>query len=421
MLQANKTKTKILTVSLLTGIILAAGLASAPNAYALGNRPEAAAVQGLDGLFTRVSALAPSFGGMFLDADKLTVYLTNPGQRTVAEQAIAAVFGPGRMPAGGVQVLKAQYRFSQLKAWHDSMGSLFNIEGVIFTDLDEAANRLKVGVETNSVIGMVHRELHRLGIPAKAVNVVVSDPVMSLATLRDLVRPIEGGLQINFPGFLCSLSFIGVRAGTAGFAVASHCTNTQGGVENTPYYQPLSPNFIGTEIADPVYLRQTCRDNGIKGNRVCRFSDSAFAQKDGAVSSDQGFIARTDSVNTGSLTIAGQFRITSEGASVVGQTVNKVGRTTGWTQGVVTNTCVHTGVSGTKIVQLCQDFVSATVAGGDSGSPVFAITSGTDVQLRGTLWGGNQAGTQFVYSPIANIERPNELGPITTCASGFSC
>ena len=201
MLQANKTKTKILTVSLLTGIILAAGLASAPNAYALGNRPEAAAVQGLDGLFTRVSALAPSFGGMFLDADKLTVYLTNPGQRTVAEQAIAAVFGPGRMPAGGVQVLKAQYSFSQLKAWHDSMGSLFNIEGVIFTDLDEAANRLKVGVETNSVIGMVHRELHRLGIPAKAVNVVVSDPVMSLATLRDLVRPIEGGLQINFPGF----------------------------------------------------------------------------------------------------------------------------------------------------------------------------------------------------------------------------
>jgi len=27
------------------------------------------------------------------------------------------------------------------------------------------------------------------------------------------------------------------------------------------------------------------------------------------------------------------------------------------------------------------------------------------------LWGGNGAGTQFVYSPIANIEQ--ELGPLT--------
>ena len=35
---------------------------------------------------------------------------------------------------------------------------------------------------------------------------------------------------------------------------------------------------------------------------------------------------------------------------------------------------------------------------------MFAITSGTDVQLRGILWGGSLDGLQFVYSPIANIE-----------------
>lgn len=206
----------------------------------------------------------------------------------------------------------------------------------------------------------------------------------------------------------------------AGFAVASHCTNKQGGVEDTRYYQPLSPNFIGTEIADPVYTKSKC-PQGVPRSRICRFSDSAFAQKDTAVTSDQGFIARTGTPNTGRPTVVGQWRITSEGASMVGQTVNKVGRTTGWTQGVVTDTWVDTGVSGTRIVQLCQDFVSATVAGGDSGSPVFAITGGTDVQLRGLLWGGNQDGTMFVYSPIANIQRSDELGPITTCAPSFSC
>src|SRR5436309_1264765 len=112
--------------------------------------------------------------------------------------------------------------------------------------------------------------------------------------------------------------------------------------------------------------------------------------------------------------------IVSEGPSTVGATVNKVGRTTGWTQGQVTATCVTVNVFGSLITQVCQDVVSAGVGGGDSGSPVFAIASGTDVQLRGILWGGTLDGTQFVYSPIANIERADELGPITTCAVGFA-
>src|SRR5207302_10353156 len=76
---------------------------------------------------------------------------------------------------------------------------------------------------------------------------------------------------------------------------------------------------------------------------------------------------------------------------------------------------------GSLNADLCQDQVSAGVGAGDSGSPVFAIASGNDVQLRGILWGGTLDGTSFVYSPIANIERTDELGPITTCAAGFTC
>lgn len=134
---------------------------------------------------------------------------------------------------------------------------------------------------------------------------------------------------------------------------------------------------------------------------------------------DQAFLARPTGL--GSPKIAGQFRIASEGASTVGATVNKVGRTTGWRQGQVTATCVTVNVFGSLITQVCQDMVSAGVDGGDSGSPVFAITSGTDVQLRGILWGGSLDGVSFVCSPIANIERAEELGPITTCAAGFAC
>jgi hypothetical protein len=75
---------------------------------------------------------------------------------------------------------------------------------------------------------------------------------------------------------------------------------------------------------------------------------------------------------------------------------------------------VNTGVSGTNIVQLCQTFVDAGVGGGDSGSNVFQITSGSNVKLAGGLWGGNGAGTMFVYSPFGNITRAGELGPLTT-------
>ena len=409
----------MLTLLLVTITIIS----TAMPAYATNSRSSVKPVKDIDDMFDDVAAISPAFGGMYLDGNVLKVYLTDPSQRGVAEQAIRAVFGRERVPAGGVQAVQGTYGFHQLHAWYRQMGSVFNVQGVVYTDMDERANRLTVAVQDQALVAPVRDELSSAGVPQNAVNIVLSDPIYSLATLQSMVRPIQGGLQIQFSNFLCSISYNAVRGGVTGFVTASHCTDVQGGVENTLYYQPLTAGntFIGTETVDPLYSRATCNAAGIRGNHICRYSDTSFEQLASGVTQTLGAIERTDSVNTGSLTIAGSFRVTSEGASLVGQTVNKVGRTTGWSQGQVTNTCVNTGVSGSKIVQLCQDWVSASVGPGDSGSGVFAITSGTDVQLRGTLWGGNGAGTVFVYSPIANIQYTAELGPISTCASGFSC
>jgi hypothetical protein len=71
---------------------------------------------------------------------------------------------------------------------------------------------------------------------------------------------------------------------------------------------------------------------------------------------------------------------------------------------------VHTNVSGSNITQLCQNFVSATVGSGDSGSPVFQIVSGDNVRPVGILWGGSGS-RSFVYSPISNIR--SELGSLS--------
>jgi hypothetical protein len=315
--------------------------------------------------------------------------------------------------------LEAQGR-PDLEALHQRLLPLFETPGVVFTDADETRGRLVVGVLDRRSEGQVRGRLRALGVDSQSVDVVETEPIIALATLRDRSSSLAGGLQIRFSQFLCSLGFPAFDGdGTAGFVTASHCSDSQGAVDGTTYYQPLNQvdeDLIGTEIADPPYVRN---GRSCPKGRKCRQSDANFSRSLGprpVAVGIVGKIARTTGL--GSLDINSSsptFTITAEGEAHVGDAANKVGRTTGWTRGTVSNTCVNTGVSGSTIVLLCQTFVTAggvIVQGGDSGSPVFGDPSGGNVTLLGGLWGGNQSGTQFVYSPIANIR--NELGNLTT-------
>jgi hypothetical protein len=296
-----------------------------------------------------------------------------------------------------------------LEAQHRRLLPLFELAGVVFTDADETTGRLAIGVMDPGVRGLVRARLAALGIAADDVDIVPTDDILPLTTLRDQVRPVQGGLQIRFSGYLCSLSFPASRNGVLGFVTASHCSDRQGSEDGTLYYQPLnqvSDEFVGQEIADPSFFR----GNNCPKGKKCRYSDANFSEGASGVNLALGIIAKTTGPNNGSLTLNGSFQITGEASASVRDTANKVGRTTGWTQGPVTRTCVDTGQSGSNVVMLCQDFVESNaqiVGSGDSGSPVFRIDN-NGVSLLGTLWGGNSAGTLLVYSPIANIEE--ELG-----------
>jgi hypothetical protein len=359
----------------------------------------------------------PGFGGFFIDEQGTpTIYLKDAAQRGNAGRALGAWLQARGLDASAIRVLKGDFDWADLEQWQvRASEQVLGVAGAVFVDADEASNRVRIGVERGATGGQARAAAARLGIPASAVIVQETDPILPVATLQQRVRPIIAGVQINFPGFLCSVGFNAVQNGQNSFVTASHCTTKQGGVENTPYWQPLQtidPDTVGVEVADPVYQRNL---SGCPKGRVCRYSDAARARytTKASVTFSLGRIARTSGPNNGSLAITDTFRITSaDPAAIVGETVNKVGRTTGWTQGKVTNTCVNTGVSGTKIVQLCQTFVSAGVGAGDSGSDVFGILSGGGVKLLGILWGGNSNGTQFVYSPLANIERATELGSL---------
>jgi hypothetical protein len=349
----------------------------------------------------------PGFGGLFYDREGFAnVFLTDPDDARALDQ-----LGPD------VRVLQGEFQFNELRAWrHELRSAVLGLPGVVTLDVDESTNRVRVGVDRQAAPNAsrrVARQVAQLGIPGHAVVVEAADPIYQLVTLRDQLRPVPGGVQIHFGNFLCTLGFNAVRSGVEGFVTNSHCTNKQGGVESTQYFQPVSPAAIAIETVDPTYRKNIA---GCPRGKNCRYSDSAFARYDSTSLDQFARIARPVSVNLGSLEInatSPTFAITSTSSSSVGQTVNKVGRTTGWTAGVVDATCVDVSVSGSNIAQLCQDIVLAGVGGGDSGSPVFADSGSGNVSLRGILWGGNNAGTLFVYSPFANIIRSDELGPLT--------
>ena len=284
--------------------------------------------------------------------------------------------------------------------------------GTVFADNDESIGKMVFGVENANAIPGVQRALAAIGASSDEFVVQVTAPVRHMATLRDKFRPTQAGTQIHFGQYVCTMGFNVDHSGGRSFITNSHCTNTQGGVEGTTYAQPsrtIDPTVIATEVDDPVYVKGGACPRG----KRCRHSDASRALYATAVASNRGDILKTTGANNGSLTVGGLFTVTSQDNTTknfqIGRILNKVGRTTGWSQGPVSRTCVNTNVSGSTIHQFCQTFVDAAVDGGDSGSPVFGITSGDAVQLVGILWGGGTS--YYVMSPLASVQQ--ELGSVT--------
>jgi hypothetical protein len=376
---------------------------------------------GLDAVFVRLAEEVPGFGGLFFDeTGTLNVRMTGAVQMSTGEVAAAL---QRRLPALGIPqaatariVLRdARYDFKQLSEMRSRVDAVLGLQDVVFTDADEVANRLRIGVTNQAAEAAVRNAVAMAGVPAEAVIVELTDPIEELTTLRDRQRPVAGGLQIwRFipPGSasICTLGF-NVRAPGAprvhGFVTNSHCTEQQGAVTGTVWSQkplvlPVEP--IGTEEYDFPFF--TCPGDP---TLRCRYADVAGARYQPGVENAFGRIYRTlrptvpgDTV----LTIDPanpMWTITDERQNaIVGDVLNKTGRTTGWTTGPVNATCVNTQVTGTDRVNLCQTWVTAIVVAGDSGSPVFErIGETSNVRLVGLLWGGG--GGNLIFSPMENI------------------
>ena len=292
------------------------------------------------------------------------------------------------------------------------------IEGTVFSDNDERIGKVVIGVSELRAESAVRAAMRRAGVAEGDYAIEVTAPIVNMATLRDVIRPTQGGIQIHFSQYVCTLGFNADHAGGRSFITNSHCTSRQGGTEGTTYAQPsrtIDPTVIATEVDDPAYLRGGACPKG----KTCRHSDASRALYSAGTASNRGEIAATSGPNNGSLTITGVVNLTSQDNSTknfaIGTTVNKIGRTTGWTRGTVNRTCTNTSVSGSKVYLYCQTFVNDpgganVVGGGDSGSAVWTGST-SSATLVGILWGGSSDNKQFVFSPLASIQQ--ELGNVT--------
>ena len=174
----------------------------------------------------------------------------------------------------------------------------------------------------------------------------------------------------------------------------------------------MNSTVIATEV-------ETLRTSGVAPVRAAASAATATARALYGVStgSTRGVIAKTSGPNNKSLTVTGAFTVTGQDNTttsfLIGTMVNKIGRTTGWTQGNVTNTCVNTNVSGPNITQLCQTFVSNPggpgQGGGDSGSNVLPDHQRIECSAGRDPVGWQWPGTLFVFSLLKQIRT---IGPI---------
>lgn len=388
----------------------------------------------------QLSREVPQFGGLYLEPDfaaagnprksrVANLYLTVGGNRSAGIDAARRFLAQNRTQLTDVRVLPAKYTYSELLEWKRQIKDVLAVEGVVLLDLDEAKNDLLIGVLYGEAEAAVRAFLRATSVPMSAVRTRVVPPLRRVSTLQDYRRPVEAGREIEFPGYTCTLGFNASLSGSFAFAsesdrtfvTASHCTNIQGGVESTPFSQ--KGGFIGTEIADPSYFT----GGDCPASRVCRYSDAAMVRYDASTAWDPAAVARTSS----GITVHGTqptVIFNNEAVAMVNSYVGKVGKTTGYTAGGVTNTCFEGNVAGSNVTLICQVISQATADHGDSGGPAMIFyslfdpiipNSGFGADLYGVLWGGF-GNAAFVYSPIASVHA--ELGAFqAVCASSWFC
>lgn len=335
-------------------------------------------------------------GHWYDEQGDLVVLLTDRSQADLAVQVIRSQQDPelaeGETRTGATRIVDAVYDFATLRDWRNAATfPVLAAPGAVAVDLDEERNRVAVWIADESARAGVEAELRNAGVPLAAAVIEVTGAAEA-TNLQGFFNPKQSGYQIqDAAGRTCTLGPPGLTAAPTYFT-ASHCTPAFWANTGVGFFQHIVGGgfFIGNEAVDPPGW-------ACFGVWVCRWSDAALINiAAGVPTANQ--VARTTWFAwhwaPGSINAVGvpAFNVVNPPLWTprLKMVVDKVGRTTGWNRGFVTNTCVNMvappPAPAGRLV-LCQFLVTNMSRPGDSGAPVFRQLPLNRAQITGLLWG----------------------------------
>ncbi|NUQ11893.1 MAG: hypothetical protein HUU26_06105 [Gemmatimonadaceae bacterium] len=373
--------------------------------------------RGVEDMVLRLEARLPGLGGLFVDTAGTLVAQLPVGRDTAGvrsalldglliEPAYAEL--RARLATGmRVRSQATAFAFSTLVAGASLASQRLGSQDIVLVDADEANNRVRVGVAKPSGIEAATEALVALGLDRGMLQVELAPVTSLMVTLRQSFRPMGGGIQIQNANYgLCTVGFnVSNYMADTGFVTAGHCAPGEPGMGFLgPLYQPVntpSTNQVANIELNPVW---NVIDPQCGTYSICAKSDALYARYI-SPSAWAPKVAKTSSkgVNygAGSITFASWWTsIPYVAGEYVGQSLEKVGRTTGWTGGTMITSCENVAVKLTVTdqyphhVTLCAHRVSGSrVGGGDSGSPVFSRRA-SSIYPVGILFGGGSQNSQ---------------------------
>lgn len=360
----------------------------------------------------RLAAIAdrvPGFAGIFYDTTgQLVVQLVQPQRLNEARNEVRnivvhdgmepEVIAERQAQLDAIEVRQARFSFRQLYDWHQMVKrAVIGPDGQTISWISSTQNSIFVGFSDSTQLEAIGREVNALALPddavrvdyfpgrfrnsvghgsrsAKHVETAVGDPPYYL---NQSYRPIIAGLQTSElpPGATnwCTLGFTADRSTDDDwyFVTAAHCTGNIGQIfipQNRG--QPWMPASIGFEVSDPPTFTNA-QDSTCAPGRECRRSDVALFRFTNP-NFTHARVAWPPHYVWQPLSFSSRKIITATGPAIEGQTVYKVGATTGRTSGTVINPCVNV-LSELGVWILCQAAADYYSEGGDSGAPVVII------------------------------------------------
>ena len=393
----------------------------------------------------------PRFAGAFSENGR-TVFLVAAGAAGQArplgldgERSMVNSFfgGPSGVVAGAsafgssdVEFRSAEFTFRELleakkRVWE----AVARIDGFVFLDLNERANRVEVGVKGSDVaafealLGPFFADGTVVLLPnigplesTQASSIYQEDGGSSCEgnspgpgggggssgnpTLQDEHRPLVGGTRMSFEGEgPCTLTVPGWYNNQNGFLTNSHCSSVTGSASGQRAYQPLqsvSPGRVGIEAFEMPWtadLTSNCPSGG-----ECRFADVTwvFSQPSYAQVSP-GVVADAPKTSSAPPRRSRDIAVVARHyppyvLPKAGDPIAYVSQRTGRRSGEIGRTCLTVEAEPDKYY-LCQMEFTLTdgsqIEPGDSGAPVFwersesgrpAIDDSNTVTIDGTTY-----------------------------------